>query len=179
MDSAARFPAATAWIMEAGPETLSPPAKTPLTDVSSVTGSTLKIAALGVNAGMIDKLLIQCLPDGNDDLVGFQRRKCAFIIGGAKTPIFIKNTGAALELNSLHRAIAQDAPGSPAIMDLDTFFKGCLNFFRQGGHFVRCSRQTISTFLAPSRMAVRATSTATLPPPITITLSFNCGGLFL
>ena len=52
MDSAARLPAATASITDAGPETLSPPAKMPGTDVCSVTGSVLIAAALALDAEM-------------------------------------------------------------------------------------------------------------------------------
>ena len=42
MVSAARLPAATASITDFGPETASPPAKTPSSEVWSVTGSALK-----------------------------------------------------------------------------------------------------------------------------------------
>jgi len=58
----ARFPAATAWMTLAGPEALSPPAKIPLTDVSSVTGSALKQTTLDIDTDVSKQFAVDGLP---------------------------------------------------------------------------------------------------------------------
>ena len=102
MDSATRLPAATASITAAGPEALSPPAKTPSIEVCPVTGSALKQPAIVFDADMADKLLINHLADGDDNLVRVNRYKFVFIKCRTETFLVIENPCAAFELYAFY-----------------------------------------------------------------------------
>ena len=104
MDSAARLPAATACMTEAGPVTLSPPANTPLVDVSNVTGSTLKQPrSMSMPQVSVNCLSSDC-PMAMMTWSACSVGKYLFVIGRAEAPVFIKYAGAAFQLDPRRRS---------------------------------------------------------------------------
>ena len=160
----------------AGPEALSPPAKIPRRRGFQGNGIHLEQAPFRIHAEGVQHLPGDALADGDDDRIGVDGGHILFIIKGGKPALFVEDPGTGLEFNARNGAVAENAPGTPAVADDNAFSQGGFDFFGWAGISSRCSREISSTLAAPRRRAVLATSTATLPPPMTTTFLPTCSG---
>jgi hypothetical protein len=160
MPTAARLPSATLSMMRRGPNTQSPPAKTPLAEVISVCGFTA-ISPRGETStpSSGQELQIGRLADGHDDGVAIQPRLAVLVESRTEAAVGIEDR---LGLEHLKRhgppILADDLLRTEAGMDDDALFFRLFNLFQRGRHLARFSRQTRCTSCAPSRKAESETS---------------------
>ena len=158
-----------ASIAHPGPVTASPPAKTPFKLVSPVFGST-RIVPSGLVSNPLESISVDSLADGRNNRIRFDPEIETPDRTDLYPPLLIR-----FDLNlTLQAPFQWPFLFSPIIltgrkkgMDFDAFANGFFNLSGIAGISSRDSIQKISTSSAPRRVAERATSRATFPPPMT------------
>ena len=174
MDMAASWPCFIASTADLGPVTPSPPAKMPSSSVASVSGSVInqppRVVLTPVFSGNTERsvawpIAIMTVSPSTDVVTLSSKVGLNFPSASNTAVHFLKCTPVTLPSLLTISVGPQEfiifTPSSTA----SSISQGWAGISSED------SRQTAVTSLAPSRRAVRATSMATLPPPMTTTLS--------
>ena len=169
MRCAASLPAANASVTVAGPVTASPPAKTPGRLVVSVLGSTWIVLPLPMrtpkSSGVWGACPIAAIRVSNTSVNSLPLTGtglCRPLSSGSPSFILIQVTFNLLLCLSILVGVTRYLMSIPSS-------SACSISAGSAGISVRVRRYRILTFWAPRRVAVRAASMATLPPPTTAT----------